>query len=280
MTISSDPIQPILTRVVDALRGLPGVQAIVLGGSRSRGTHLPGSDIDIGIYYRDAESLDLAAINVAAQILDDEHRENLVTPPGGWGPWVNAGGWLVVDGIHTDLILRDTGRVRQAIEDCQTGKVSSNYQPGHPHAFQNAIYMGELAVCKLLWTGSDVIPELKMIADIYPARLKEGLITYYSFEAGFSSMLAAGNAQKDDIYYVSAHIVRSISCLNQWIFALNEQYCLNEKNAVRMIDSFSVRPEGYKKRVEQIFALLPTDPLAACDELSSLIGNVKDFSSI
>lgn len=277
MSNNPSPIPSILKRTVAAVQGIGGIQAIVLGGSRARGTDIPGSDLDIGIYYTDEASLDLTALNNAAQILDDDHRPNLVTAPGGWGPWVNAGGWLVVEGIHTDLILRDTGRVRQAMDDCQAGKISSNYQPGHPHAFQNAIYMGELAVCKLLWVGSDVIPELKKIAEVYPPKLKEGLIYYYSFEAGFSASLAAGNAQKDDIYYVTAHIVRSISCLNQWIFALNEQYCLNEKKAVRIIDSFFIRPEGYKKRVEQIFKLAGTDLAYACGLLDELVGEVKNL---
>ncbi len=51
-------------------------------------------------------------------------------------------------------------------------------------------------------------------------------------------MLAEKNVTRDDAYYVVAHLVRSVSALNQVIFALNEQYCINEKKAVRMIDTF------------------------------------------
>jgi hypothetical protein len=110
--------------------------------------------------------------------------------------------------------------------------------------------------------------------------LKERLITYYSIEAGFSAMLAAGNAQKDDIPYVTGQIVRSISSLTQWISALNEQYCLNEKKAVRMIDHFPIHPDGYKKRVDHIFTLAGENQSAACQELTQLVGEVQELIRI
>lgn len=34
------------------LGALPGIRAVVLGGSRARGTHRPDSDWDLGLYYR------------------------------------------------------------------------------------------------------------------------------------------------------------------------------------------------------------------------------------
>ncbi len=38
--------------VADRLGGLPGVQAVTLGGSRAEGTHRPDSDWDFSVYYR------------------------------------------------------------------------------------------------------------------------------------------------------------------------------------------------------------------------------------
>ncbi len=55
---------------------------------------------------------------------------------------MNAGGWLTVQGYHVDFILRDIKRVSKVIDDCLNGKISSNYQTGHPHAYLNAMYMG------------------------------------------------------------------------------------------------------------------------------------------
>jgi len=81
-------IKTILDNVVYALAYVSGIQAVVLGGSRARGTHSSESDIDIGVYY-DKETLDLVSLNKAAKLADDEHRDNLVAPPGEWGKWVD-----------------------------------------------------------------------------------------------------------------------------------------------------------------------------------------------
>ena len=262
-------IQSILTKTIQTLTGVIGLQAVVLGGSRGTGTEGPGSDIDIGLYYDDP--LDLDALQLAAQSLDDEHRPNLVAGPGGWGNWVNGGGWLIVDGIHLDLILRETRRVRQAVSECESGILSNHYQPGHPHAFTNVMYRGELATCKLLWSANHELTDLKQQAESYPSALKAALINFFGFEAGFSLDLAKNYLHKDDPYYVTAHLVRSVSALNQVLFALNEKYCLNEKKAVRNIQSFPLHPEEYASRVEKIFNFGEQTFAQACAKLASLI---------
>lgn len=66
--------------------------------------------------------------------------------------------------------------------------------------------------------------------------------------------------------------------MNQVLFALNEEYCLNEKKAVKMITNFSQAPFDYKKRVDEIFSLLsvnPTNIIKVCGALKQLIGEVK-----
>lgn len=271
-------IKGILEKAVTALSDISGIEAVVLGGSRARGTHSPESDIDIGIYYHSAE-LDLIALNKAAQSLDYEHRENLVVSPGQWGNWVNGGGWLIIDGYHVDFILRDAERVENVIKECQEGIVSAHYQTGHPHAYINVMYMGELAVCKVLWDKQGNISQRKSAAEQYPPELKKALIGFFGFEAEFSLMFAESNSEKNDVYYVTAHVVRSISALNQVLFAVNEEYCLNEKKAVGMIDSFNIHPLGYKDKVNSIFAAVGTDTTNACTQLKQLINEVKGLRS-
>lgn len=45
-------IKTILDKVVYVLADVSGIQSVVLGGSRARGTHSSESDIDIGITVR------------------------------------------------------------------------------------------------------------------------------------------------------------------------------------------------------------------------------------
>ncbi len=72
------------------LSSLPGVVAVALGGSRALGRADPGSDWDLGLYYRDSRRRldpgDIRALGYAGEV--SEH--------GGWGPVMSGGAWLRV----------------------------------------------------------------------------------------------------------------------------------------------------------------------------------------
>lgn len=259
----ADQVEQILESVREALCGFPFVAGIVLGGSRSRGMQTAGSDIDIGIYY-DADGLDLCALNAAATELDDEGRDGLVVPPGEWGNWVNGGGWLTVDGFHVDLLLRELGRVRAVVEETERGIFSNNYQTGHFHGYMSCMYRGELAVSRLLWSRDQAFRDLKRQAEQYPEALRKSLMGFFGFEAGFAISFAASNAGSGDRYYVGGNLARSVSCMNQVLFAYNRVYCINEKKAVLMADSFPAVPEHYREKVNRIFEVLGTSPEESC----------------
>ena len=263
----------IIQAAADELSALPFVRAVVLGGSRATGTATVGSDIDIGIYYDAPADFD-ALCRIAAR-LDDAHRDNLVCSEGGWGDWVNCGGWLTVDGIAVDLIMRDFNRVSQACADCENGVFSTNYHTGHPHAFLSVIYRGELARCKVLYARDDAFLQLKKQAEIYPELLREAIISFFSFEAGFSCSLAEKAAKNSDLYYLHGHLFRSVSACNQVLFALNRVYCLNEKKAPAQIAQMPLAPENYPERVNQIFSLPPLEAVAL---LSEICGEVQRLS--
>lgn len=269
-----DDTTSILQRVIAAVGGIDGIVAVVLGGSLARGTHDDDSDIDIGLYYDSTAGLDVARLAVAAQALDDEKRADLIAPPGSWGNWVDGGGWLTMDGRQVDLILRDVNRVEKAIDDCLAGKVTAHYQTGHPHAYLNVMYMGELAVCRILYDCDDRMRSLQKKTRPYPEVLRNALLSLFGFEAGFSVMLAEKNARRNDVYYVAAHLARSVSCMNQVLFALNREYCLNEKKAVRMADAFPLKPDAYQSRVERLFSALGDDPARACGICRELVDEI------
>ncbi|MGM1048531.1 MAG: nucleotidyltransferase domain-containing protein [Bacillota bacterium] len=249
-------VDEIVKYVSNELEHVPGVVGIVLGGSRARGNHKLASDIDIGIYYDEQAGFDIEEMNRVAEKLDDEQRGKLVTPLGGWGPWVNAGGWLTVQGYHVDLILRDIHRVSGVIDECMSGVVSTHYHAGHPHAFLNVMYMGEISICRVLVDPIGKIRNLKAKTTPYPKALQDALIGYFRFEASFSLMHADSNVNKDDISYVAGCCFRTISCLNQVLFAKNKEYCINEKKAVALVDSFQMKPKDYKLRVDKIMTFL------------------------
>lgn len=273
------PIEAILQTITRELRGCPFLKGIVLGGSRATGCASEGSDIDIGLYY---EGIDYARLNAIAQRLDDAHRENLVCREGEWGNWVNCGGWLVINGVHVDWILRDCARVKRILASSEGGQFSAHYQTGHPHAFLDVMYRGELASCKILHAADEEFTAMKKQAERYPVALKRALADFFSFESGFSCALAEKSAASGDISYVTGHAFRAVSALNQVLFALNEQWCLNEKKAVFRIDGFSIAPEQYSQSVAAIFRQIALSPAqgvqslrALCEEVSALRAKQK-----
>ncbi|KPU45420.1 nucleotidyltransferase domain protein [Oxobacter pfennigii] len=273
-------VEKILNMIGEELAGIPGIIGVVLGGSRARGTNQPDSDIDIGIYYDESEGFKVSEISKIAEKIDDEHRENIITSLGEWGPWVNGGGWLYVQGYHVDFLFRNIKRVSQVIDDCLMGKVSPNYQTGHPHAYINVMYMGEISICKVLVDSKNYISELKAKTIPYPKNLKNAMIGYFMFEASFSLMFAKANIDKDDISYVCGHCFRSISCLNQVIFALNEEYCINEKKSVKMIDGFKIKPQDYKIKIDEVITLISSskdNTIRAANILQGLINEAKEL---
>ena len=264
-------VDKILNMVVAEISKCTGIIGIVLGGSRATGMYTPNSDIDVGVYY-DKSEVDFDALNLVAQKLDDRHSQCLICQEGQWGEWVNCGGWLIMDNRHVDIIMRDIARVRDIIKRTDEGSFSINYQTGHPHAYIDAMYRGELALSKTLFARDEEFLCLKDKAQVYPKPLREALISFFMFEAEFSCSLAESYAKNDDIYYTVGHLFRAVSAINQVVFAANEIYCLNEKKAVFRIQSLPIKPKKYREKVESILSL-------SCEKADSCIGQLKDLCS-
>jgi len=111
-------IATLIQSIVAEVKNVSGVKAIVLGGSRARGTNTPSSDIDLGIYYDEHHLLDLGELSKIATRLDDEHRTDLLTATGGWGPWINGGGWLRIQSFPVDFLYRDLEKIKAVISAC------------------------------------------------------------------------------------------------------------------------------------------------------------------
>jgi hypothetical protein len=253
---------------------------VVIGGSRGRGTDRPDSDLDLGIYYEPHLPLDLVSLNQIAARLDDTHRPDLLTPIGGWGPWINGGGWLKMGGLEVDFIYRDLAKVRQVIADCCKGIISIHYQPGHPHGFTSHIYMGEVATSRILYDPAGALAELRDATNPYPPGLKQAVIKAFFWGCDLALQTARKGAARGDTAYVAGCIFRGLACLLQTLFAINGVYWLNEKGALALADAFSIKPQHLRPSVERAFSSLtsnPTDLLAAVDRLDALIAETGIF---
>src|SRR5690349_16290286 len=273
-------IEMLIQKIVQEVKQVQGVRAIVLGGSRARGTHTASSDIDLGIYYHPESPLDLKKLGAVATRLDDEHRADVITPVGGWGPWINGGGWLKIQSHPVDFLYRDLEQVRAKIEDCLLGKVEIFYQPGHPLGFVSSMYLAEVAVCQPLWDPAGSISELKRNIDPYPEALQNALVQKFAWEVQFSLQIARKGAERSDVTYVAGCCFRSVMCMLQVLFAINKTHWLNEKGAVAIANSFTRKPEELQHRINEIFQLLEADPRSMQSALLRLEELGQDISRL
>jgi Nucleotidyltransferase domain len=223
---------PVLQHVAPVLAAVPGVAAIALGGSRARGAGHTASDTDLGLYFSEVAELDVGRLLAAVKGLVDDPEAAAVTEVGGWGPWIVGGGWLSIEGRKVDLLYRPIERVETVIRECRDGRISMEYQPGHPHGFCSAIWMGEVALCLPLSDPRGIIARLKAMTDPYPEQLGRALIRRFRPEVLFAIGNAKTAVAKGDQAYVAGCAFRSLACAAQVLFAHNRNYLINEKGAI------------------------------------------------
>lgn len=269
----SEKIENILKTVVARVAQVEGVAAIVLGGSRARGTADDKSDIDLGIYYEDARPFSIAALEAAASDLDDRHTSGLVTSFGEWGPGVNGGGWLLVGGRQVDLLYRELGAVRAAIDDCIAGRPRSIYQLGHPLGFHIQIYAGEIQVCAPLFDPNRVVADLKTRVSSYPEELRRAILSKHLFDAAFEISIAAKPANRGDVMYVSGCLFRAAGFMTLVLYALNRKFYLNEKGAFAESRGFAIKPPKLHEGIARILGRLGRTP----EELSASVAGFQEL---
>jgi hypothetical protein len=242
-----------LTMFGAELVSVGGVVAVVLGGSRARGTHRPDSDVDLGLYYRG--KLDVAALRaLAAQIADSAAD---VTPPGGWGPWVDGGAWLTIQGFRVDWIYRDLDRVHRIWKDCRQGRYEVGLQAGHPLGFYSHAYAGEVALCRVLADPSGELADLQAQTRQYPAALGEALVDGL-WEAEFSAQIARYGAAGADPTYAAGCLFRAVGVVCHALHGHARRWLINEKGMVASAGQLANAPAGFAETAHAIFAAIGT----------------------
>jgi hypothetical protein len=266
----------LLARIVPRLAEVPGVVGVVLGGSRARGTANEASDYDLGLYYGPNESLDTKQLLAVVRDLVDDPASAAVTPVGGWGPRIVGGGWLSIEGHEVDLLYRGIEPVSTVIADCRAGRISIDYQPGHPHGFCSAIWMGEVALCRSLYDPLGTIAELKAAASPYPDKLREALLKTFLWEVSFSIDNAEIAIPRDEQTHVAGCVYRALCCIGQVLFAINHRYLINEKGALAEAAGFPCTIRDVTDRSHSISAAVGKSEFAAAlADLRALDGELR-----
>jgi predicted nucleotidyltransferase len=252
----SDMQDALLARLVPALASVPGIEAVVLGGSRARGTAKPFSDYDLGLYYSASRHIDTDRLLHVVRTLVDEPEAAEVTPVGEWGPWIVGGAWLSVAGRKVDLLYRNSDAVAQVIDSCRSGHIRMDYQAGHPHGFCSAIWMGEIALCRPLHDPKKTVAELKSRCTPYPKLLRDAIMRRFRWEILFSIENGELAATRADQTHVAGCAFRALACIGQVLFALNERYLINEKGALEEAATLPVTIPSLMEQVAEVWRLI------------------------
>jgi predicted nucleotidyltransferase len=249
-------VDSILTRIVPRFAEVSGVAGVVLGGSRARGTATEASDYDVGLYFCHVTPLDTRQLLKVASELVDDPAVAVVTPVGEWGPNIVGGGWLSIGGRKVDLLYREVESVASVIANCHAGRISMSYQPGHPHGFCSAIWMGEVAICRPLHDPQGVIAKLKTDASPYPEKLREALLKIFLWEVSFSVENATISIPRGDRNHIAGCAYRALCCMAQVLFALNRRYLINEKAALREAANFPWTIAHLTDRINRVWSAI------------------------
>lgn len=271
----------LLQHLVDVLKPVHGLRAIVLGGSYASNAQRPDSDIDVGLYYYEHQLLDVAQIRTIASQLNDT-PDPVVTDLGGWGTWVNGGAWLTIQGQRVDFLYRNIDFVSSTLDDCNAGIIRSDYwqQPGY--GFHSFMYCTETKICRPLYDPDAIIESLKTKVAVYSPALKQAITRNFLWSARFTLDNTYKPAARGEVYIVVGCLARAIHCMVQVLYALNETYYLSEKKLATDISSFRIVPERFLERVYVLLGEVGTDniqlqkSLAQVESLYSEVTRLKE----
>jgi predicted nucleotidyltransferase len=251
--ISDSDLRVLADRIVE----VPGIIAVMLGGSRARGEEHPDSDVDLGLYYRpplDTEALRSLA-GSAASLRGVGGQTPELTEPGGWGPWVDGGGWLTIDSRPVDWIYRDLDRVQRSAEQADAGQFAFHFQVGHPFGIPDFAYAGEVALGIVLADPTGELQQVKDRLREYPPALSSAIISRLN-EARFLLGILSKPAHRGDTTFVAGCLFRVVTLCAHAIHARAGRWVINEKGVVDAAARLGPAPEGFGERAHGILANL------------------------
>lgn len=255
--------QALLTELLDALKRIDGMKAIVLGGSYASGTHRPDSDLDLGLYYAETAPFDIEQIRAVA----NQYEKATVTEFYDWGQWVNGGAWIYTHAGKVDFLYRNIDQVRTVIQEAHAGISRADYLQQPTYGFYSVIYLAETKICLPLYDPDGVIADFKAQVATYPPALKQKSVQDSLWMAQFTLEHAQGHAARGDVYNTVGCMTRALSLMTQALFALNETYFISDKKALDTIETFALKPDHYAARVSEILS----HPGANRDDLTRTI---------
>lgn len=256
MPQNDDPLtEQTLQALADRLCQVSGVLGVALGGSRARGTATAESDYDLGVYYR--RPLDVAGVQRVAEEFAGAPTQ--VSAPGAWGPWVDGGAWISVQGAPVDLIYRELERVDDAWSDAGAGLVHAHAQTGHPLGFPQFAYAGELGLARVLADPSGSLQRRHELMAVPPAQLRLALVAGL-WEAQFLLGSLRGAVARGDTAHVAGVLFRVVGVCAHALHGHAGRWLVTDKGMVAAAGGLPCAPAGFADRAHALLGALGRSP--------------------
>jgi predicted nucleotidyltransferase len=242
-SIAAPDLPAHVAALADELATIQGVVAVVLGGSRAVGTHRADSDWDLAVYYRD--SLDPG-------LLRELGHRGYVSQLGEWGPVMNGGAWLTIEGTPVDVLFRDLDVVEGWLGEALEGRFEVLSQNGYLAGAPTYVVVGELATCRVI---SGELPR-----PAFPEPLAAVAAKRWRGRAGVALMFAAIHARGGDPVPCNGMLALAILCVAHARLVERREWALNEKGLVRRAGLSNV--ETLLPDVAAVAAALDVEPLS------------------
>ena len=269
-SISGKNIQAI-TALADRLQALPPIKSIVLGGSHAEGTANKASDIDLGLYYFDDRPID---INALAELVIDFDPTAKPTTLYEWGPYVNGGVWMTIDGQHVDLIYRSLNQLDNIIDDALAGQMAHHYWQQPAFGYHSQMMLADLTISQTLFDPDELLASQLARITPYPDAFKTAMIDSAMAAADLCLYQLEKAQSQQDQYALLGNRARFAYMLTLALFALNECWYRQDKGAWAKLAGFDLLPANAADRLHAL-----TTHTADLTDVQSLFSELCDLCS-
>jgi len=218
-----DDDEAFVAHIVEALASISGMEAIHLGGSRGNGRAHPSSDWDLGVYFRGP--IDHSAIEAVAKA---QGWDGEVFPAGAWGPVMNGGAWLRIDGRKVDLLWRDLDAIDRLLDEAEQGQFEVFRIPFYLTGIPSYVPLAELSAGTVLWGD---LPFTAM-----PPLLRRTAARWWADTARLELAYAEKEAQRGSVVTCLGMLVRVLLDVAHATLATEGRWPTNEKRMIEDAD--------------------------------------------
>lgn len=233
---------------------LDGVEGFVIGGSVARGFADEDSDLEAYVYHDGAVPPVAVIERIVKHVGAHPTRSvNLHWTHPAWGTHSFFG----TETLLVELGYRNVDETRQRIEAYLDGSIS--VRDGiHDVAF--GWYPSGLAACLAechpLYDPRGNLNELKVLAQQFPARLRDSLLEYHVNEAeGILAQKLVHAHKRGDVFHFQAALARVVRSCVVGIFTVNNVHFPGDKWNRRYLESMHYVPPGFVRDQHLLLSL-------------------------